>query len=278
MKSDVSNNSILENFKLRLKFLSSENIISLLQAQPATELNNVVEGFEQDFFAIGMQDEQNLNEYTLTYIGNYDKLRGVYLETGRNVKHRDVLTLYLAKVVEQIFPQNNQLVIFNTFQEKLRQFYERSGILCLDENLSKYGDLVAVLPKNKENQDFLVTADILCVYRRVFKRSFPEEGNENGVAKVYLMYDKKADKIKIGETTKKLHIRKKGVAEPTLRAEDPLIELIVVWKAAKKLEKDLHKRYQSKRGRGEWFDLRITDLEEINYLTQSYEIIDFGTD
>jgi hypothetical protein len=110
------------------------------------------------------------------------------------------------------------------------------------------------------------------MYKSFFNREKKVEEKES-VSKVYLMYDKREGYVKIGTTKRKLNVRKKGVSEPTLRAKDPMIEVITAWEATDELEKKLHSMYSFKRIRGEWFDLRTTDMKQINHLTLDYSMI-----
>jgi hypothetical protein len=53
-----------------------------------------------------------------------------------------------------------------------------------------------------------------------------------------------------------------------------MIEVITAWEASKDLETLLHSTYADKRIRGEWFDLRAYDLEEIDKITRNYNMIE----
>lgn len=111
------------------------------------------------------------------------------------------------------------------------------------------------------------------MYQSFFIREVKIQDKE-GLQKVYLMYDRKVGKVKIGETKKELKIRQKGITEPTLRATDQMVEVITAWEASKELESLLHFTYAHKRVRGEWFDLRAYDLEAIDKMTRSYNMIE----
>lgn len=51
--------------------------------------------------------------------------------------------------------------------------------------------------------------------------------------------------------------------ERTLHSQEPVVHLIAVWCCDPKIEKELHTKFATKRVRGEWFRLQISDLTEI---------------
>jgi len=238
-----------DEFSLRLGYLSYDTIQSIYNKYQILELNNVLEGFKSDFFTISLEKEGDLNNYELIYIGNYEGIRGLTLKSGRKIKDRDIYTFRFAQAIEYEFPEKNALAIFNTFQSQLKLAYENFGILCVPDYIAKLeGSAAFILPNNRKTDvDNILHFDILEFYRTYFNREKFVEDKE-GQPKVYLMYDRREDSIKIGETRNKLRVRKKGVAEPTA--------------------------YASKRVRGEWFDLRAIDLQNIDKITQNYNMID----
>jgi hypothetical protein len=238
-------------------------------------LNNVLEGFASDFFTIILNEPDSLEEYTLMYVGDYNEIRGLTFRSGRKLEERDMYTLRFAKAIEDEFPEKNSLVVFTTFQNSLKKVYENFGVLCVPEYIAKMGNnLSFILGGNRKNAvDRILQIDILEMYQSFFIRETKIKDKE-GLQKVYLMYDQKVGQVKIGETKNKMKIRRKGVAEPTLRATDPMIEVITAWEASKDLETLLHSTYADKRIRGEWFDLRAYDLEEIDKITRNYNMIE----
>lgn len=264
-----------DEFNSRISFLPYDVVCSIYNEYKVVELNNVLEGFESDFFTIMLYEEENLDEYTLFYIGGYNEIRGLAFKSGRKIEDRDFYTLRFAKAIEDEFPEKNSLVVFNTFQSQLKKVYENFGILCIPEHIANLGkELSFILPNNnKKAIDRILQVNILKVYKSFFNRKEKIQDKEN-LSKVYLMYDQKEGYVKIGETKNKLKTRRKGVSEPTLRATDPMIEIITAWEASKELEIKLHSNYNSKRKRGEWFDFRAIDLKDINKMTLTYNMID----
>jgi hypothetical protein len=264
-----------DDFNSRISFLPFNVIQSIYDEYRIIELNNVLEGFKTDFFTISFDKEVNLEEYTLIYIGGYDIIRGLTLKSGRYIKDRDLNTFRFAKAIEDEFPEKNSVTIFNTFQNKLRQTYENFGVLCVPEYIADIKeDLTFVLlNKPKKSVDYILQIDPIEFYRSFFDRKDKIQDKE-GISKLYLMLEGEKGYIKIGQTKNRLEIRRKGVAEPTLKAKDPQIWIISAWEAPKEVEKRLHSEYNLKRKRGEWFDLRAIDLKEINTLMLNYKMID----
>ena len=87
-----------------------------------------------------------------------------------------------------------------------------------------------------------------------------KEGEEH----VYLMYNTRNDLIKIGQS------KHPNSREKTLQSEEPEIVLLAMWQAPKSVEKELHKKFSSKRKRGEWFHLSFNDLEKIKTRMSEY--------
>ena len=264
-----------DEFNTRIGYLSSNAIESFYDKNRIVGLNNVLEGFETDFFTIFSHEEFSLNDYSLMYIGDYKEIRGLTFKSSRLLKDRDIYTYRFAQAIENDFPELNSLVIFNTFQSLIEKIYENFGILCLPDFITNLeGSVSLIMPnRGKRGVDSILRVDILEFYRSYFTRENLTKDKQSQ-PKVYLMYDKKENLIKIGKTKNKLKKRRKGVAEPTLRASDPMIEIITAWEATKELETKLHLEYDSKRIRGEWFDLRVNDLQNIDELTLKYNMIE----
>jgi len=264
-----------DNFSSRIVFLPFNAVQSIYNEHRNVELNNVLESIKSDFYTIILNEERSLDEYTLMYVGGNEAIRGFTFKSGRKIEDRDYLTFDFSKTIEDEFPETNALIVFNTFQSIIKNVYENFGIICIPEYIAKLGgELSVILPdKRKRGIDRVLQIDIFRFYRSYFTRSERTQDEED-LPKVYLMYDKKESYIKIGETKNKLKTRRKGVSEPTLRATDPMIEIIAAWNAPKELETKLHSNYVSKRKRGEWFDLRAVDLEDINKMTSKYKMID----
>ncbi len=80
---------------------------------------------------------------------------------------------------------------------------------------------------------------------------------ESGTVYVYLMVDRNTGMTKIGCSNNP------KVRERTLQSEKPTIEMIGKWPGSMALEKQLHKKYKTKRVRGEWFRLTDADKKDV---------------
>lgn len=239
----------MQNIKPKIELLSAEQIIELQVYHKIPELNNVIEGFKSKFFGILMLEEMSLQEYSLLYVNGTDNLMGVILHTGRDIKDRDLNTIKYCNLIEKTFSNENQLTIFNTFQNKLMQCYENFGIICVPDYIYNLKPTL-LLTQRKQGVDCLLWLDIFEYYQELFIRN-KYISNQSSQSKVYLMYDRRLDMIKIGNTKNQLEIRRKGIAEPTKKAQDPLIEILVAWTAPKDMENHLHLKFDKKRVRGE---------------------------
>jgi len=261
------------DFNSRLSFLSYDDILLIYNENKVIDLNNVLEGFESDFFAISTDEKKSVEDYTLTYIGSFNEIKGISLRSGRNIKDRDFSTLRFAKIIESEFPEKNAISVFNLFQRKLKQYYESLGILCIPESIAKMeGHKSFLLSKPKKSVEYLMIINPLKLYKSFFERD-TKTPDRVGVSKLYLMLEGENGFIKIGQTKNKLETRRKGVAEPTLKAKEPKIFILCAWIAPKEIEKTLHLKFELKRKRGEWFDLRANDLDEINNTMLAFEMI-----
>ncbi len=263
-----------EKFNTRISFLPTRNIVDIYHRIKDVRLNNVLEGFDSDFLGIMFGEKDSLETYELIYVGNSQgKVEGLVLHSGQKIESRDLCTVYFSRVIENEFPKANCLAIFNTFQNQLKSVYENFGVMCVPNYIANLKDVAMILPSQKGDLDNILFIDIHELYKSYFERENYIE-DKKGQQKVYLMYDRRENLIKIGETQTELKVRRKGVAEQTLRASDPMIEVVVAWKAPKSFENDLLLKYSTKRIRGEWFDIRAIDLENINIEAQKYQMIE----
>jgi hypothetical protein len=79
--------------------------------------------------------------------------------------------------------------------------------------------------------------------------------SKDEVSKTYFMKDKRNGFIKIGKS------KNPTIREKTLQSEEPAISIVFV--INKDIETELHRRFKSKRVRGEWFQLSPEDIDSI---------------
>lgn len=77
------------------------------------------------------------------------------------------------------------------------------------------------------------------------------------LAFVYLMHNKRNGFYKIGRS------KNPNYRECTLQSEEPEVELLFHMESTSSVEALLHKKFESKRIRGEWFSLSQNDVDEI---------------
>ncbi len=59
--------------------------------------------------------------------------------------------------------------------------------------------------------------------------------------------------------------------EKTLMGQEPSINVITAWIAPISVEKELHRKFESKNTRGEWFNLTFKDCEVIKSHMENYK-------
>ena len=126
-------------------------------------------------------------------------------------------------------------------------------------------------------QIFNVIKNLASEYIQILKYELPEheflkmgeKGNDKrDGCHVYLMIDTTNDFYKIGISNKPQY------REKTLQSQKPTVELICSKEYPKRLmaetiESSLHKLYDSKRIRGEWFELSNQDVSDIKSMLES---------
>jgi hypothetical protein len=237
--------------------LNEATILKLNKASNDPSINNVVVGRQYHLYGVGLNDEEQSNDFQLYYINGEHELTGNVLKLNINDPNRDTLITAFSMHLADNY-NIDVLETFNTYQEYIASTFENLGFMTLRANdLMKYKDSnPMVVAKNVKG--ILVMPYLY--HKDLFKFLF---GSVNvitpiaGESYVYLMHNSKNNYIKIGKSINPTH------REKTLQAEEPEITMIAVWKVSEKLEKHLHKLYRHKRMRGEWFNLTFKELKEI---------------
>ena len=149
--------------------------------------------------------------------------------------------------------------ITKTYGIELRILYQGSRIVCVDavggwdyDAVEEMDDVIKQLLIYQKN-----------VHAAVGKRKSKPAGKGAAQTYVYLMRDKSSGLIKIGRS-----INPKQ-RERTLIAEKSTIQRIYTSPLClRQHEKHLHKKFESKRVRGEWFNL---DQEDVKYITKKHD-------
>lgn len=115
-------------------------------------------------------------------------------------------------------------------------------------------------PKGIKN---LVLFDRVDYYRKFFNNSYSRT-IEKEKDYTYLMVNNKTALIKIGRSNNPVY------RERTLHSKEPSVHMIACWETPKNIEAELHRIYNEKRVRGEWFRLNMTDLKKIEQYMNEY--------
>tara|TARA_R110002096_G_C14601496_1_gene722727 strand:+ start:112 stop:924 length:813 start_codon:yes stop_codon:yes gene_type:complete len=260
----------------RIFKLTDDIILDIFKNNRKPELNNVIEGIRKESFQIFSTDEHSIEEYDLMLIVNYGVLEGYSLKSARKLKDRDLITYQFCRFLSENLPNQNEIILFNTFQNMLKSCYETFGILCIKEDEKSLFENSVVISKNKKSIENLLMINPI----NFFKSIFDEKGlieNKIGINKVYLMYDLQDNLFKIGYTSKTLEERVKGVSEATKRGKKPEIHIICAWNATRETEQKLQTEFIQFRKRGEWFDLTPRDLDRLKQSMKEHTIIKYNS-
>lgn len=256
----------------RIKKIDSEQILKLFELNKKPELNNVIEKIKKESYSILTHNEDNIEFYDLLLIVNYSELTGYALNSERNLKNRDIITYQFCRFLGEEFDNLNEIILFNTFQNLLKSTYEMYGFFCVNQYELKELNNPLFILKNKKSVEKVLTIEPISFFKLIFKKETTIE-NQTGIEKIYLIYDLNDNLFKIGFTKKTIEERLKGISEPTIKGKKPEIHLISAWNGSIEIEKELHKKFNSFRIRGEWFDLNVRDLEKLNEHMMKFERI-----
>ena len=241
-----------ENFH----FLDETSIINLAQNDNGS-INNVISGLHKECYGLYPEEENSVEKYCLFYINGTNRLAGLVFKLSISHPDRNELTFVFSKIVNDKFETDTDLIsIFNTFQDQTRTFYEKRKVYTFGEEMVdktwalKTNDLegIAFVPSIKRTEAF----------KSIFKDSIHK--NKDALVeenKIYLMFNSRNGFTKIGRS------KNPSLRERTLQGQEPEITILAWWQGPISLEKDLHQKFDSKRIRGEWFDLSIKNLMAI---------------
>ena len=244
--------------------LTEEAILKMNKNGNSGELNNVVVGLNKHCYGLWLIDDEKEIKYQLFYVRGDKNLEGDLIQLTADLKYRDELVFYFAHFLSHNYNDLDLIDTFNTFQGQTRGLLEKLGFLTVaSTELDKFDDPnPMIIAKGVKG-----IIPIRLIRKGNFYRDFfgnkilPIEEGEY----VYLMLNKRNDYVKIGKS------KRPTFREKTLQADEPDIELITYWIAPSTIEKQLHKKFETKRQRGEWFDLNFKDLKEIKDFMDNYE-------
>jgi hypothetical protein len=251
--------------------LNYSDLIELNKQDNNGALNNVIALIAENCYGVLIYEDKKFIEYVIYFANNSIKLRGISLEIsiGLDSQIRIQLLLEFCKLLNSEFPNIDVIDTFNIYQKRLRTGFEKLGYFTIGNEIKEFAGKNAVgMIVGRKGVIRFPTLDKLEMYRSFFySNKNSQKYSENNQNKIYLLLDRRNNLIKIGRS-KILKIREK-----TLQSQNPNWELITAWIAPQKTENELHKIFQAKRVRGEWFSLTFIDLTEINEIMNSFEQI-----
>lgn len=199
------------------------------------EYHNYINGQDFRFYLLlvnGESYEYNNKKYQATWIGEKGGYIGVEYSLGvqeiANFLHNAIEAIRICTPEGKIFEYETETLFYDTFKKYAKVYYD--AITKCDPSIRL--DINASSIKQDES------------------------------CNVYLMHDLANDYYKIGISNNP------GYRERTLQSEKPTIELVIakefpVRRIAEAFEAALHKTYEAKRLRGEWFRLDSKDVENL---------------
>lgn len=227
-------------------------------------IHNVITRIHTHCYCVRLFDEEVGIILEMFYINNDKELTGDLIQLHLNDENYFQLLIRFTAMLAQKYNGVNALIAFNTFQSKLRGFLEKLGFFTTTSiELKPYKNKNAVMYGFSERG----IKNVILIEQKDFYRDFFNDIQLLEIIPdceyVYLMVNSDTGYVKIG-TSKNPRYREK-----TLHSQEPKVDMIALWKCDKKVEKELHEKYKEKRVRGEWFDLKLYDLKEIEeYMTQ----------
>lgn len=148
-------------------------------------------------------------------------------------------SILVAKKFEIMAEAVNRVINNELTGDSLNVFLNTVDSLLVDNNDSSFRTLA-----------WTTKQAILSLFYTRCKSEYNTDGSVT-----YLMRDKSTGLVKIGRS-KSPYIR-----ERTLQSQKPTIEIMMICDS--NIERELHRKYKSKRIRGEWFNLTESDIKNI---------------
>lgn len=248
----------LDSFNKICFTLSKEDIFELNKLDNGA-INNVISGIERQCFGARIYDDKYGLTVEMFYINSDKQLKGDIIRLEINDQNYSKLLFRFCELLANDYENIDTIDAFNTYQTKLRTFLEKLGFFTTTSNeLKRYKGKNAIMMTSSQRGmisiDFIDKVEFLMDF---FNNKESNSELEKSKEYVYLMVNTQTSLIKIGTSKNPIY------REKTLHSQEPSVYLIVKWKCNKEIEKKLHKKYQHKRKRGEWFKLSMDDLKEI---------------
>lgn len=227
------------------------------------QLNNVLEGLRDEFFAIASSTNSITfgdKSFNLIYINGKNKTRGFLLQLDLLAKFRNEYVMNYSKFLSNQFRKVDEITMFNHWQSSIRTILEKEGYMTYGDELLPKLENSSIILKGKKGIEYVPFCDRFEVLTQ-FMNSKPQIKADTNYVYLQLNSD---NYTKIGRSKNPIY------REATLQSKEPDIKLISYWEAPSSIEKELHKEFFSKRIRGEWFDLIMSDYSKIKERMKEY--------
>jgi Meiotically up-regulated gene 113 len=237
--------------------LSREDIVKFDQEDNGP-INNVISRINRHCFGVKLFDDEKGLATEMFYINNDNELKGDIICLDLNDPDYFQLLLRFCSMLSNDYDDIDAINAFNILQTRLRSFLEKRGFkttttLELKQFRGQHAVIMCTSPRGIKN---ITLIDRVEFYRDFFNNNF-DAAQVPDKEYVYLMVNDDTSFIKIGTS------KNPGYREKTLHSQEPNIHIIALWCCSKAIEKELHKKFDSKRVRGEWFRLTFAELKEI---------------
>lgn len=227
-------------------------------------INNVIKNIDDHCFGVKLFDDEIGLSAHVFYINNKMKLDGDIICLEVLDKNYDRLLFSFCDLLEKKY-NIGAINAFNTFQKKLRGFLELRGFFTVSNlELKPYLGSNSIMVSNVKRGIYKITFLESKEFYSDFFGNLDEQEIEDNADYVYLMINEETSLIKIGAS------KNPKYREGTLHSKEPTVHLFALWKTNRQLEKLLHKEFNEKRIRGEWFKLNFSDLEILNEMVIKY--------
>jgi len=234
--------------------LSKEDILKF-DEEDNGPINNVLIRLAKHCYGTRLYDDEYGLLVEMFYVNGKHEIKGDIIQLQLNDKDYFKLLLRFCNLLAENYEDVNALMAFNTFQQKLRGFLEKRKIVTVSSlELRNLKGENNVLATTNERGIYIVDFIDQKKFYREFFNNIHDNPIEIGKNYVYLMVNEETGLIKIGKSINPIY------RERTLHSQEPSVHRIAMWCCDQQVEKELHKLFKHKHGRGEWFKLTLRDL------------------
>jgi len=231
-------------------------------------INNVISFLQDNCYGVQLFDKY---DYQIFYITNRPSLGGYCLDLSLKLDYqsRTYYTIEFCKLLTSFYEHCDIVDTFNAFQSHLRTAFEKTGFYTVANEFDNFPEdkSLSLIVTDKKGILAFPLMKKVDLYRWFFNEDKHFVNiDETKTKKVYLLLDSSNNLIKIGQSYNP------SLRERTLQGISPNWDLITTWIAPVEIERQLHKMFESKRVRGEWFKLNFNDLRKVRDFMCQYNI------